>query len=114
MEKWQKLRTSLDNFIANTCYNNWKKEIETMDTKNIDDKLEVPILVRSENAHHDLPSAVAHNPLFNRSKKNGLLESNFDINLLKILIEVSYWTKIQTLGFVTIPHTVSRLLGRRE
>lgn len=64
LEKYQKLRTSLDNFIANSCYNNWKKEIETMDTKNIDDKLEVPILVRSENAHHDLPAAVAHNHLF--------------------------------------------------
>jgi len=30
------------------------------------------------------------------------------------MIEVSYWTKIQTLGFVTIPHNVSRLLQRKE
>jgi dynein heavy chain len=30
------------------------------------------------------------------------------------MIEVSYWTKIQTLGFITIPHSVSRLLGRKE
>jgi len=27
---------------------------------------------------------------------------------------VTYWTKIQTLGFVTIPHNVSRLLGKRD
>ena len=64
IEKYQKLRTSLDNFIANTMYNAWKKEIEMMDTKNIGDKLEVPILVRSENTHNELPSSVATNPLF--------------------------------------------------
>ena len=58
IEKYQKLRTSLDNFIANTMYNAWKKEIEMMDTKNIGDKLEVPILVRSENTHNELPSSV--------------------------------------------------------
>ena len=85
-----------------------------MDTKNIDDKLEVPILVRTENAKHDLPQSLGGNPLFQKSRKNGLLESNFDVTLLKVLVEVTYWTKIQTLGFVTIPHTVSRLLGRRE
>lgn len=58
LEKYGKLRSSLDNFIANTQYNSWKKEIDSIDTKNIDDKLEVPILVRSENAHHDLPAVV--------------------------------------------------------
>jgi len=94
LEKYQKLRTSLDNFIAGSCYNNWKKEIDMMDTKNIDDKLEVPILVRTENAKHELPSSLNSNPLFQRSRKNGLLESNFDTVLLKVLIEVTYWTKI--------------------
>jgi len=40
--------------------------------------------------------------------------SNFDKDLYKVLIEVSYWTKIQTLGLVTIQHSVARLTGRKE
>jgi dynein heavy chain len=43
-----------------------------------------------------------------------MLESNFDSELHKVIVEVTYWTKIQTLGFITIPHNVSRLLQRRE
>lgn len=82
--------------------------------KNVDEKLEVPILVRSENAKADLPQNIANNPLFAKSKKNGVLESNFDSNLLKVLIEVTYWTKIQTLGYVNIPHYVSKLIGKKE
>ena len=35
-----------------------------MDPKNIDDKLEVPILVRTENAKHELPVSLGTNPLF--------------------------------------------------
>ena len=52
--------------------------------------------------------------MFTKSKKGGLLESNFDKNLLKILSEVTYWTKLQAHGFVTISHAVSRFLGKRE
>jgi len=42
------------------------------------------------------------------------LESNFDCDLHKIIIEVQYWTKIQTMGFVSIDHKVMRLLARKE
>jgi dynein heavy chain len=31
-----------------------------------------------------------------------------------VIIEVQYWTKIQSLGYITIPHTVSKLLGKKE
>jgi len=85
-----------------------------MDSQNIDSKLEVPVLIRSDNNQRELPPSIDQNPLFSRSKKNGLLESNFDCDLHKVMVEVSYWTKIQTLGFVTIPHNVSRLLQRKE
>jgi hypothetical protein len=50
--------------------------------------------VRSENNDKELPSSVVGNPLFARSKKSGLLESNFDSDLHKVIIEVSYWAKI--------------------
>ena len=114
LDAYTKLRTALDNFIANTCFSHWKEEIDKMDSQNIDSKLEVPVLIRSENNQQELPPSINGNPLFTRSKKNGLLESNFDCDLHKVMIEVSYWTKIQTLGFVTIPHNVSRLLQRKE
>ena len=114
LDSYTKLRTALDNFIANTCFTNWKNEIEQMDSQNIDSKLEVPVLIRAEHNQRDLPSSLSGNALFSKDKKNGLLESNFDSDLHKVMVEVAYWTKIQTLGFVTIPHNVSRLLQRKE
>mmetsp|Transcript_20727 Transcript_20727/g.31792 ORF Transcript_20727/g.31792 Transcript_20727/m.31792 type:complete len:207 (+) Transcript_20727:1789-2409(+) len=111
-EKYTKLRDQLDSYIAKTCFDNWKEEINQMDSQNIDSKLEVPVLVRQDPNVQE--QGVGNNPLFSRSKKSGLLESNFDCDLHKVLVEVSYWTKIQTLGFVTIPHNVSRLLQRKE
>jgi hypothetical protein len=83
-----------------------------MDTNNIDNKLEVPVLVWShdKNKTEDLPASLGNNPLFKKSRKSGLLESNFDCDLHRVLVEVTYWTKIQTLGFITIPHNVARLM----
>lgn len=116
MEKYQKLRTSLDNYISSVQYNHWKNEINTiMQAQTFEEKLEVPILVRrTTDDNKDLPTSIANNPLFAKSTKSGLLESNFDPKLLKVIIEVQYWTKIQSLGYITIPHTVSKLLGKKE
>jgi len=69
IDAYTKLKTALDNFIANTCFNAWKGEIEILDTQNIDSKLEKSVLVRSENNDKELPSSVVGNPLFARSKK---------------------------------------------
>jgi len=86
-----------------------------MQAQTLEEKLEVPILVRrTTDDTKDLPPAIANNPLFAKSNKSGLLESNFDPKLLKVIIEVQYWTKIQSLGYITIPHTVSKLLGKKE
>jgi hypothetical protein len=80
-----------------------------------EDKLEVPILVRrNDQDKRELPPSISNNPLFLKSNKSGLLESNFDSKLLKVIIEVQYWTKIQSLGYITIPHNVSKLLGKKE
>ena len=96
LEKYQKLRSSLENYISKVQYSHWNTEInEMVATSSFEDKLDVPILVRrSENANKDLPSSIANNPLFQKSSKSGLLESNFDPKLLKVIIEVHSWTKI--------------------
>jgi dynein heavy chain len=116
MEKYTKLREQLDQFITSTQFNNWKTaEIDTMDSTNINSKLDNNILKRaSPESLNDLPSSLTQNPLFNRSRKTGMLESNFDSGLYKVIIEVTYWSKIQALGFITIPHNVSRLLQKKE
>lgn len=110
IDKYTKLRDTLDSAINNQYFLSWKNEIAHMDSVNIDTKLEVPVLVRSETKEEELPVAVANNPLFSRSKKNGILESNFDSELHRMLIECQYWTIIQALGIVNIPHNVVKLL----
>lgn len=40
LDKYRKLRSSLDIFIAGTCFNKWNADIDQMDSKNIDGKLE--------------------------------------------------------------------------
>lgn len=74
------------------------------------------MLVRAENNTRELPSGLNANALFARTNlgKGGLLESNFDCDLHKVMVEVAYWTKLGTQGFVPVPHQVSRLLHRRE
>lgn len=64
IEKYTKLRDQLDSAINNTYFQSWKNDIAHMDSVNIDTKLEVPVLVRSESKEEELPVAVANNPLF--------------------------------------------------
>ena len=64
LEKYKKLKSSLDNFIAGTCFSNWNKDVDSMDSKNIDGKLENQILVRAENSNVSLPPSLNSNPLF--------------------------------------------------
>jgi dynein heavy chain len=63
LEKHEKLRVSLDNFIANTQFSIWKQTIDAMDTKNIDEKLDNYILVRQD-GKEELPGSISTNPLF--------------------------------------------------
>jgi dynein heavy chain len=65
LEKYMKLREQLDSFIASTCFNNWKGEIEAMDQNNINSKLDNNILKRTTpDSLNDLPSSISQNPLF--------------------------------------------------
>lgn len=54
------------------------------------------------------------NSLFAKSRKVGLLESNFDSDLRKILIEVNYWNKVQQHGFVNLHINLIKMHHRRE
>jgi dynein heavy chain len=118
MEKYRKLKEQLDQYITNSCINNWKDEIKDFlgdnGNSSIEQKLDVSVLTWSQNKVEELPSQIMANPLFQKSKKSGLLESNFDSNLHKVLIEVTYWQKLSALGYVTIPHQVAKLLTRKE
>jgi dynein heavy chain len=64
IEKYTKLGDQLDSAINTTYFQSWKNDIAHMDSVNIDTKLEVPVLVRSESKEEELPVAVANNPLF--------------------------------------------------
>ena len=107
----------MDSFITATQFeDNWNKEInEKLDLNNLDDKLKTPLLIRSENVKTSgLPDSVRNNPIFTKSKDGDFLESNFDKTLLKTLSEGTYWTKLQTLGMVTVNHAVTKLLVQKE
>jgi hypothetical protein len=92
-EKYRKLKEQLDQFIANSCFNNWRDEIKDFieDHTKIDSKLDVSVLTWSQNRTEEIPQQIVTNALFAKSRKTGLLESNFDSNLHKILAEVTYW-----------------------
>jgi len=92
-DKHTKCKEVLDTFIANTCFDDWKDEIKDYieDSSKIEQKLDLQVLTWSQNRTEEVPQQVLQNSLFNRSQKSGLLESNFDSSLHKILAEVTYW-----------------------
>lgn len=55
IEKYTKLRDQLDSAINNTYFSSWKNDIAHMDSTQIDTKLEVPVLARSESKEEELP-----------------------------------------------------------
>ena len=107
---------ALDSFITKTQFEDqWTKELnEKLDIENLDEKLKTPLLIRAENVKIGLPDAVKNNPIFTKSKDGEFLESNFDKTLLKTLSEGTYWTKLQTLGMVTVNHAITKLLSQKE
>jgi hypothetical protein len=108
MEKYSKLKETLDSFIEGTMHKTWEQEISSMDAIAIDNKLDTCILTWSENSNNDVPSAMNH-PLFSK-KRSGLLESNFDSDLHKVIAEGTYWAKIMALGMISLSHNVNKLL----
>lgn len=117
IEKYTKLLNSLDTFLTTTNHQEWLGQINELQANNgkqIDATLATQILIRSEHVDKDLPADLASNAMFIKSKKSGLLESNFNSELLKVLVEVQYINKIQSLGLVTIPHAITKLFQKRD
>jgi dynein heavy chain len=85
-----------------------------LDQAAIENRLERDcILTWSQDSHNELPASVNH-PLFTKSKKSGLLESGFDSELHKVIVEGTYWHKIFLIGMISLPNNVNKLLQRKE
>lgn len=114
LDKYQKVSETLDQFIEGLCFRNWTDEMQHLDQQAIENRLEKDyILTWSQDSHNELPAAVSH-PLFTKSKKSGLLESGFDAELHKVIVEGTYWHKIFLIGMVSLPNNVNKLLQRKE
>ena len=49
------------------------------------------------------------------SKTNeGKLRSNFNVHLLKVINECTYWNKIQANGYISMPHSIVTLIQKSE
>ena len=79
------------------------------DTAELDAKLAVPILKKSEYIDEGEKKDKEKNPN-GKVVRKGLIESNFSPHLLKVIIEVMYWSKISSLGLVPINHNLTKLL----
>lgn len=110
-----KVHASLDQFITVHLFGAWKDEISGMDPENVQSRLEQPVLMRSGASTGALnidPEEGMINPLLTKSNE-GALESNFDKGLLRLIVEVQYWSKLQSSGIV-IPHQVHQILQNKE
>jgi hypothetical protein len=90
------LRQSLDNYISRVQYNQWKKKeiAEIVVTQSFEDKSRCPSSSEEPTKTREIYLLPSQTTLFQKSTKSGLLENNFEPKLLKVIIEVGYWTKI--------------------
>jgi hypothetical protein len=79
-------------------------------------KLAVPILRKmDEEVAKPAGKPDPTRPSVSKDKSEaGRLRSNFNVQLLKVMHEVNYWNKIQTIGLVSLPHAIVRLLTENE
>jgi len=121
--KYKKLKESLDNYIQTGLLKEWTDKVEERDfmdkdNKNIESALQKFILIKTTQDLLDEQGRASpflnKNSLFAKSRKVGLLESNFDTDLRKILIEVNYWNKVQQHGFISLHNNLTLLHKRRE
>lgn len=90
--KYRKLKESLDNYIQHGLFKEWTAPIEDlfMDNDNIELALQRNILIKTTQEIIDSRenTFLSKNSLFKNALRFGLLESNFDSRLRKIIIEV--------------------------
>jgi hypothetical protein len=86
------------------------------ETDAVQQKLAVPILRKME--EEPVKQSGAPNDKKGQSivvkSDSGRLRSNFNVQLLRVINEVNYWNKIQSLGMINMPHSIVRLLTENE
>jgi len=117
VEKYQKLEKNLDNYIAKQNFEDFMESIKEMkEGENIDHALMENYLKEESVTDKEDDGKVAHKGKDGKGDKKQreqkILKSNFNTQLLKIMIEVQYWNKLQ--GAVTIPHALARLSGEQD
>ncbi len=116
-ERHRKLTQHLDESISKRKYEEWLARMGNVATQErIEISLQNSLLVRQgdrTNIRSYEKQDERTSALLKKSKPE-LLESNFDIELLKLLFECQYWNKIQTFGLITFPLPLTRLLVKRE
>jgi dynein heavy chain len=118
IDKYHKLKTQIDDRISKTMWDSWNKKNDMIATnERIDTALQNSLLVRQAdkagNRALDAQKDERTQALLQKQKPD-LLESNFDTDLLKLFYETMYWNKIQTLGMISFPLPLTRLLARKE
>jgi len=76
--------------------------------------LAVPVLRKMEIEEPKADGNKKNQQKTSSSGSEARLRSNFNVQLLKVINEVSAWNKIQTLGFISMPHSIVRLLAENE
>jgi dynein heavy chain len=90
IEQYEKLRHALDQYIAKGLFEDWNNSLgELKNLSEVEGSLEVHILQKStEESLRQEPRVLREGALFAKSRKDGLLSSNFSTKLLRNLIEV--------------------------
>jgi dynein heavy chain len=119
LDKFKKLRSQLDNYIAQSSFKEWTATLGDMyDQGAVDQQLSVPVLRRLE-----LPEKTDEKPPEKKGAKvqpkesrapEVRLRSNFNVDLLKVINEVAIWNKIQSLGMINMNVSIVRLLTESE
>ena len=110
VEQYDKLRRNLDTYIAKTRFEQWNESIgDLKNLSEVESALEEKILFKSDEASlkAEENSIMWRNPLFQKNRMTGLLSSNFNTKLLRNLIEVQYWDKVQALYSLQIPSSLT-------
>lgn len=87
----------------NTLLNN-EQEINAC----LEDKILYKLTDEDVKAENQL---IKKNTLFAKSSKVGLLQSNFNVEFLRTLVEIQYWNKVEQNN---LPGNITRLVQKRE
>lgn len=106
----------LDNFINKQAFKEWETKTEDLQKETaITESLDQKILIKTtQEILNAQPTFLQKNPAFAKSRQAGLLESNFNTPLYKVLQEIKYWNKIGSQGLINMPIQFARLSTKQD